>query len=144
MVPLLGRATVRPADESARVTTFELFFDLVFVFAFTQVIALMAATHSPVGVLQALVVLGLMYEMWGAYCWLGNQAPADQPVMRVGMSVAMIGAFVAALAIPEAYDDLPVGWHGPIVLAPIRSSPLILPRKPSIAWRASRDSASKR
>ena len=31
-----------------------------------------------------------------------------------------------------------------IVLAPIRSSPLILPRKPSIAWRASRDSASRR
>ena len=37
--------------------------------------------------------------------------------MRVGMSVAMIAVFVAALTIPEAYDDLPGGWHGPLVLA---------------------------
>jgi low temperature requirement protein LtrA len=37
--------------------------------------------------------------------------------MQVGMSVTMIAVFVAALTIPEAYDDLPGGWHGPLVLA---------------------------
>ena len=40
-------------------TTFELFFDLVFVFAFTQVTHYMAATHSAIGVLQALTILSL-------------------------------------------------------------------------------------
>jgi low temperature requirement protein LtrA len=108
---------VRIADASARVTTFELFFDLVYVFAFTQVSRLMADTHSAFGILQALVVLALMWWTWVAYGWLANQASADQRVMRVGMSVAMIAVFVAALTIPEAYDDLPGGWNGPLVLA---------------------------
>ena len=98
-------------------TTFELLFDLVYVFAFTQVSGLMAATHSAFGILQALVVLGLLWWTWVAYCWLANQAPADQAVMRLGMGVAMIAVFVAALTIPQAYDDLPGGWRGPLVLA---------------------------
>ena len=110
-------ARVRVADATARVTTFELFFDLVYVFAFTQVSRLMADTHSAFGILQALVVLGLLWWTWVAYGWLANQAPADQAVMRFGMGVAMIAVFVAALTIPEAYDDLPGGWHGPLVLA---------------------------
>ncbi len=110
-------ARVRIADASARVTTFELFFDLVYVFAFTQVSRLMADTHSAFGILQALIVLALLWWTWESYAWLGNQAPADQAVMRVGMSVAMIAVFLVALTIPEAYDDLPGGWHGPLVFA---------------------------
>ncbi|WP_166877723.1 low temperature requirement protein A [Salinibacterium sp. ZJ450] len=98
-------------------TTFELFFDLVYVFAFTQVSRLMADTHSPLGILQALVVLALLWWTWVSYGWLANQAPADQGVMQVGMSIAMIAIFIAALTIPEAYDDLPGGWDGPLVLA---------------------------
>ena len=112
---LVGR--LRNAEASSRVTTFELFFDLVYVFAFTQVSRLMAETHSAFGILQALVVLALMWWTWAAFGWLANQAPADQPVMRVGMSAAMIAVFVAALVIPESYEDLPGGWHGPLVLA---------------------------
>ncbi len=108
---------MRVADASARVTTFELFFDLVYVFAFTQVSRLMADTHSPLGILQALVVLALLWWTWVSYGWLANQAPADQGVMQVGMSIAMIAIFIAALTIPEAYDDLPGGWDGPLVLA---------------------------
>ena len=111
---LLGR--VRIADDSARVTTFELFFDLVYVFAFTQISRLMAETHSAFGILQALIVLGLLWWTWCAYSWLANQAPADQGVLQLGMSVAMISVFVVALTVPEAYDDLPGGWSGPLVL----------------------------
>ncbi|RZS68400.1 low temperature requirement protein LtrA [Agromyces ramosus] len=103
--------------ESARVTTFELFFDLVYVFAFTQVSGLMADTHSALGVLQALVVLGLLWWVWCAYSWLGNQAPADRGVVQAGMSIAMIAVFIVALAIPEAYDDLEGGWYAPLVVA---------------------------
>jgi len=101
---------------SSRVTTFELFFDLVYVFAFTQVSRLMAETHSALGVLQALVVFGLLWLTWCAYAWLSNHTAADHGVLRVGLPVAMVGMFVVALAIPEAYADLPGGWHGPLVL----------------------------
>ena len=108
---------MRIADASARVTTFELFFDLVYVFAFTQVSRLMADTHTAFGILQALIVLALLWWTWESYGWLSNQAPADQGVMQVGMSVAMITVFLLALTIPEAYDDLAGGLHGPLVFA---------------------------
>ena len=112
---VVGR--LHTSDQTARVTTFELFFDLVYVFAFTQVTGLMAETHSAFGILQALIVLGLLWWTWVSYCWLANQAPADQPVMRVGMSLAMIAVFVIGLTVPEAYDDLEGGLGGPLVLA---------------------------
>ena len=65
-----------------RVTTFELFFDLVYVFAFTQVSRLMAETHSGTGILQAMIVLSLMWWTWVGFSWIGNQASADQPFLR--------------------------------------------------------------
>lgn len=105
------------ADGTSRVTTFELFFDLVYVFAFTQVSRLMAETHSAVGVAQALIVLSLMWWTWVGFSWISNSASADQPFLRTVMSAAMIAVFVAALTIPEAYEDLAGGWSGPLVFA---------------------------
>ena len=110
------RRMIHPSQEGARVTMFELFFDLVFVFAFTQVTRLIAETHSAVGILQALIVLGLLWWSWIAYGWLANQTRADRGIIRVGMIVATIGIFVIALAIPEAYHDLPGGLNAPVVL----------------------------
>ena len=105
-------------DQSAnRVTTFELFFDLVYVFAFTQVSRLMAETHSATGILQALIVLSLMWWTWVGFSWISNQASADQPFLRTVMTLAMIAVFIAALTIPEAYEDLEGGWNGPLVFA---------------------------
>ena len=101
----------------SRVTTFELFFDLVYVFAFTQVSRLMAETHSGTGILQAMIVLSLMWWTWVGFSWIGNQASADQPFLRTVMTFAMIAVFIAALAIPEAYEDLEGGWDGPLVFA---------------------------
>ena len=109
--------SLRVSDPSTRVSTFELFFDLVYVFAFTQVTGLMAETHSAFGILQALILLGLLWWTWVSYCWLTNQSPADQPAVRVGMGVAMVAVFVIALALPEAYDDLPGGLYAPLVVA---------------------------
>ncbi|HEU4756354.1 MAG TPA: low temperature requirement protein A [Agromyces sp.] len=106
----------RVSDEAHRVTTFELFFDLVFVFAFTQVTQYMAATHSAIGVLQALTILSLLWWSWVSYAWLANQTHVDEGIAKFGMSVAMIAMFVVALVIPEAYVDLPGGLYGPLVL----------------------------
>ncbi|MHA7240763.1 low temperature requirement protein A [Arthrobacter sp. TMS1-12-1] len=107
----------RVSDESHRVTTFELFFDLVFVFAFTQVTGFMAHEHSFPGVLQGMIILGLLWWSWVAYSWLGNQTHVDEGIMRLGLSAVMIAMFIAALAIPEAFHDLEGGLSGPLVLA---------------------------
>ncbi len=112
-----GRALagVRPTSEDHRVTTFELFFDLVYVFAMTQVTGYMAHEHTALGVLQGLLLLALWWT-WSAYAWLGNQARADEGLVRAGMAVAMAAIFVVALTIPEAWQDAPGGLSGPLVL----------------------------
>lgn len=105
----------KTANEGHRVTTFELLFDLVFVFAFTQVTEFMAEAHSAVGVLQAMIMLGFLWWGWASYGWLANQTHVDEGIMRIGMSVAMVGMFVVALVIPEAFHDLEGGLFGPLV-----------------------------
>lgn len=112
--PLRG---IRVSAETHRVTTFELFFDLVFVFAVTQVTVFMASQHSALGVLQGLVILTLIWWSWVAYSWLANQTHADEGIVRIGMTVAMIAMFGVALTIPEAFSDLEGGLFGPFVLA---------------------------
>jgi low temperature requirement protein LtrA len=107
---------VRPTSEDHRATTFELFFDLVYVFAVTQVTGYMAHEHSGHGVLQGLLLLTLLWWTWSAYAWLGNQARADEGLLRAGMAIAMAAMFVVALTIPEAWQDAPGGLNGPLVL----------------------------
>jgi low temperature requirement protein LtrA len=111
---VLGAA--RQTGEQDSATTFELFFDLVYVFAATQVTGYMAHEHSAHGVLQGLLMLALLWWTWSAYTWLGNQARADEGVLRAGMVVAMAAIFIVALTIPEAWHDLPGGLDGPVVL----------------------------
>lgn len=110
---MLGRAV--PSREGDRVTTLELFFDLAFVFAFTQLSRLMAHEHDAVGVVQALLILALLWWAWTAYGWLSNLAHADEGAVRVAMIVGMTAVFVAGVTVLEAYDDAPGGLFGPLV-----------------------------
>lgn len=104
------------SEEGHRATPLELFFDLAYVFAFTQVSRLMAHQHDGVGVLQGLVVLALLWWSWTAFAWLSNHAHADEGVVRIAMIVAMVAVFVAGLVVPEAFDDLDGGLLSPVVL----------------------------
>jgi low temperature requirement protein LtrA len=112
---LAPRLRAVASDERHRVTTLELYFDLAFVFAFTQLSRLMAQQHDALGVLQALVILVLLWWSWTAYSWLANLTHADEGIVRAAMIVAMIAILVAGLVVPEAYDDLPGGLFAPIV-----------------------------
>ena len=111
---ILGGA--RPTSEDDTATTFELFFDLVYVFAMTQVTGYMVHAHDALGVLQGLLVLALLWWTWSGYAWLGNQARADTGVVRAAIATAMAALFVVALTIPEAWDDAEGGLDGPLVL----------------------------
>ncbi|MGN6503402.1 MAG: low temperature requirement protein A [Pseudolysinimonas sp.] len=109
---LLAAETSREGD---RATTLELFFDLVYVFAFTQVSALMSDGHDALSVLQGLVILALIWWSWTSYTWLANQAHADRGVVRIAVLLAIALMFLVSLVIPEAYADLPGGLFAPIV-----------------------------
>ena len=108
---------VRTAREGDQVTTLELFFDLVFVFAFTQVTYVMSHGEPPLSVLQGLIVLALLWWSWSSFAWLGNQAHANEGLVRVSLIIAMGAVFVLSLTIPEAYHDLEGGLYAPLVFA---------------------------
>src|SRR5918998_2739868 len=92
-------------DTDKRVAPLELFFDLVFVFALTQVTLLMSENATWEGLGQGMLVLALLWWAWGAYAWLTNYIAADEGLERLLM-FAVMGAFlIAALAVPHAFDD---------------------------------------
>jgi len=88
-----------------RVTPLELFFDLVFVFAITQVTTLLSADPTWGGLLRGLVVLAALWWAWAAYAWLTNTLNPEEGLVRIAMFVVMGAMLVCALAVPEAFGD---------------------------------------
>jgi low temperature requirement protein LtrA len=91
--------------EEQRVTPLELFFDLVFVFALTQVTALMSNDPTWGGLSRGMLVLAALWWAWGAYAWLTNYVATDEGMERLLMFAAMGAMLVAALAVPEAFNE---------------------------------------
>jgi low temperature requirement protein LtrA len=91
-------------EEEHQVTSLELFFDLVFVFAVTQVTGLMSDDPTWAGVGRGLLILAALWWAWGAYAWLTNEIDPDEGSARLAMLGAMAAMFVAALAVPHAFD----------------------------------------
>lgn len=88
------------ADAEHSVSTLELFFDLVFVFAITQVTAYVAADPTGYGALQGLLLLCLVYFSWVAYSWLGTSARIDDRAPTAALLGAMAAMFVLAILMP--------------------------------------------
>ena len=99
--------TVQSRDENGeeRVTPLELFFDLVFVFAFTQVTALISNDPSWAGLAKGLVVLGVLWWAWAAYAWLTNTIDPEEGEVRLVVFGAMVAMLVASLAVPDVFGD---------------------------------------
>jgi low temperature requirement protein LtrA len=92
-------------DAEKRVAPLELFFDLVFVFALTQVTLLMSDNPTWEGLGQGMLVLAALWWAWGAYAWLTNYIAADEGLERLLMFGVMGAFLVAALAVPQAFGD---------------------------------------
>ena len=93
----------RPVEREQRVTPLELFFDLVVVFAITQVTELMSNDSSWRGVGHGLLVLAAIWWLWTGYAWLTNLLEPEQAIVRAGMFAAMAAMFLVALAVPGAF-----------------------------------------
>src|SRR5262245_52823067 len=92
-------------EQEHRVTPRELFFDLVFVFAFTQVATLLADDPTFAGIGRGVLVLGALWWAWNAYSWLTNVVDPEEGVVGVALLVALIAMFIAALVVPGAFGD---------------------------------------
>ena len=95
------------AEREQRVTPLELFFDLVFVFAFTQVTTVLSDDPTWGGLGHGLLILAALWWAWAAYAWLTNTVDPGEGAVWGAMLVAMAAMFVAALAVPDAF-----GRHG--------------------------------
>jgi len=90
-------------EEPLRVSTLELFFDLVFVFAITQLTSILARDLTVLGAVRVLLIFGVLWWMYGGYVWLSNaRTPVETPE-RLLMLVGMGGFLIVGLAIPHAF-----------------------------------------
>jgi low temperature requirement protein LtrA len=113
----LGRARIpeslaeAPEEAEQRVTPLELFFDLVFVFAITQVTGFVSADPSWTRLIEGLAILAVLWFAWSGYAWLGNTAGSDEGLVRVILIAAMAAMLIASLAVPHAFgrDGLSFG-----------------------------------
>jgi low temperature requirement protein LtrA len=99
--------SAQAAEREQRVTPLELFFDLVFVFGFTQVTTVLSDDPTWGGLGHGLLILASLWWVWAAYAWLTNTVDPDVGAVWGAILVAMAAMFVAALAVPDAF-----GRHG--------------------------------
>jgi low temperature requirement protein LtrA len=103
LAPLVTEATVE--EEERKTSYLELFFDLVFVFAITQVTSLILEDPSAAGFARSALVLALVWWAWSAYAWMTDAIDVESLVTRVIVLAGMTAAFFMALAVPDAYQD---------------------------------------
>jgi low temperature requirement protein LtrA len=96
-------AATGEAAQPGRVSTLELFFDLVFVFTITQLTNVLVHEPRLEGLLQVVLMLGVIWWMYGGYAWLTNEVAPDRSTRRLLLLCGMAGFLVVALAIPTAF-----------------------------------------
>ena len=106
-MPADQQTTDQPTtDPPLRVSTLELFFDLVFAFTLTQLSALLDDNHlSAASIAQALLVFGVLWWMYGGYAWLTNTRTPDRTPERLLLLLGMAGFLVVGLAIRNGFGN---------------------------------------
>jgi len=110
-----------PVDEPPlRVTTLELFFDLVFAFTLTQLATLLASGFTVADVARVLLIFGLLWWMYEGYAWLTNARPPVHTAERLLLLVGMAGFLTIGLAIPDGFGgtslELGLGYLAVVVV----------------------------
>jgi len=102
--PTGDSSSAQPGAE-LRVSSLELFFDIVFVFTITQLTSLLARQLSLTGGVQVFLIFVALFWMYGGYAWLTNQVPPASTARRLLLIAGMAGFFICAMAIPRAFAD---------------------------------------
>jgi low temperature requirement protein LtrA len=102
-------STAPSIEPAVRVSTLELFFDLVFVFTVTQLTSLLVHHLEVSAVLEVLLLFGITWWMYGGYAWLTNAVAPSSTTRRTLLLTGMAGFLVMALAIPGAFHA--TGWQ---------------------------------
>ena len=98
-----------------RVTTLELFYDLVFVFAITQVSHLLLEHLTWEGAAQSALVLLVVWWSWNYTTWVTNELDPESTTVRLLLIGLMLMSFLMAVSIPEAFGDRALLFAGAYV-----------------------------
>src|SRR3954471_3201089 len=98
-----ARMSLPPPGEERRTSNAELLWDLVFVFAVTQVTTLLSHDLSWAGFGRGMLVLALVWWAWSAFVWAANAQDTDSAALRAILFAAMGLIFIAGLAVPGAF-----------------------------------------
>jgi len=99
-----GSTLLRSRDSHARVTYVELFFDLVFVFAVTQLSHTLLEHLSPGGALQTAFLLLAVWWVWMYTCWFTNFINPDRAPARLLLFALMLAGLLLSASIPHAFN----------------------------------------
>lgn len=94
----------RGPHQHHRVTYVELFFDLVFVFAITQISHTLVAHFTPLGVLQTTILFLAVWWVWIFTSWITNWLDPDRTPVRVMLFGLMIAGLLLSTSIPKAFE----------------------------------------
>jgi low temperature requirement protein LtrA len=99
-------ALFRPlaANQHSRVTYAELFFDLVFVFAVTQVSHTLLGRFTPLGALQTTLLFLAVWWAWVYTTWITNWLNPELTPVRILIFLLMLGGLVLSISIPQAFE----------------------------------------
>jgi low temperature requirement protein LtrA len=93
----------RQRESGQQVTPLELFFDLVFVFAITQVTGFLADNSTWLGLLRGTLLLGALWWAWAAYAWLTNTLDPEEGAVRLAVFGSIGAMLIVSLATPNAF-----------------------------------------
>ena len=96
-------APIAPHQHS-RVTYAELFFDLVFVFAVTQISHTLLRHFTPLGVVQVTLLFLAVWWVWVYTSWITNWLDPEQTPVRILLFALMLGGLVLSTSIPQAFE----------------------------------------
>lgn len=102
---MTGDPTSGMPGAGKRVDFLELFFDLVFVFAVTQLVTLLHGDHSATGWLHAALALWLVWWAWSQFAWAGNAIDLSRTPVRLAVLAVTMTMLGSAAALPDAFGD---------------------------------------
>jgi low temperature requirement protein LtrA len=92
-------------EEERRTSPLELLWDLVFVFAVTQVTSLLSRELTWTGFGRSMLALALIWWAWSAFVWAANAQATTAPSLRLCLLLATVFIFITGLALPHAFGS---------------------------------------
>ena len=123
------RALFRDHDsaDGAKVTNIELFFDLVFVFATTQLSSRLLAHLTPVGAFETLLLFLAIWWLWMYTSWATNWLDPERGAVRLLLLVIAVGSLVLSAALPDAFGKFGMTFAvGYVVMQVVRTAAIAL------------------